>query len=157
MPQREKFGLGQGEILSGIAYSQDIVRFFPTVEMTEKGVGGELLQIGKPLKRERFRTGEELSETVGVKEARKVKARSQKHRSVWFGLGMFGLVGWSVAIPTLVGIALGVWIDLRWPSRYSWTLMLLVIGVMLGCLNAWFWVSRERKMIREENEEQARG
>ena len=109
------------------------------------------------MKKERFRTGEELSEAVGVKEARKVRARCQEDRSVWFGLGMFGLVGWSVAIPTLVGIALGVWIDLKWPSRYSWTLMLLIIGVMLGCLNAWFWVSRERKMIRGENEEQACG
>jgi ATP synthase protein I len=109
------------------------------------------------VKRKPFRTREELSEAVGVKEARKMRARRQKDRSVWFGLGMFGLVGWSVAIPTLVGIALGVWIDLKWPSRYSWTLMLLIIGVILGCLNAWFWVSRERKMIREENEEQTCG
>ena len=109
------------------------------------------------MEKKRGRRGEELSEAVGVKEARKVRARCQKHRGVWFGLGMFGLVGWSVAVPTLVGIALGVWIDLKWPSRYSWTLMLLFISVMLGCLNAWFWVSRERKMIREENEEQACG
>jgi ATP synthase protein I len=109
------------------------------------------------VKRKPFRTGKGLSEAVGVKEARKMRARRQKDRSVWFGLGMFGLVGWSVAIPTLVGIALGVWIDLKWPSRYSWTLMLLIIGVILGCLNAWFWVWRERKMISEENEEQARG
>ena len=109
------------------------------------------------MKRESFRTGKELSEAVGVKEARKMRARRQKDRSVWFGLGMFGLVGWSVAIPTLVGIALGVWIDLKWPSRYSWTLMLLIIGVVLGCLNAWFWVTRERKMIKEGREEQGHG
>lgn len=109
------------------------------------------------MKKKRFRTCEELSETVGVKEARKIRARRQKDRSVWFGLGMFGLVGWSVAIPTLVGIALGVWIDLKWPSRYSWTLMLLIIGVILGCLNAWFWVARERKIIGEDKEEQGYG
>ena len=107
--------------------------------------------------KKRYRTCEELSETVGAKEARKKRARRQKDRSVWFGLGMFGLVGWSVAIPTLVGIALGVWIDLKWPSRYSWTLMLLIIGVILGCLNAWFWVARERKIIGEDKEEQGYG
>ena len=35
--------------------------------------------------------------------------------------------------------------------------MLLIIGIMLGCLNAWFWVTRERKMIEEDKEEQGYG
>jgi ATP synthase protein I len=65
----------------------------------------------------------ELSEKVGSKETRKIKARREKDRGVWFGLGMFGLVGWSVAIPTVIGVALGVWIDRTWPGPYSWTLM----------------------------------
>jgi len=94
----------------------------------------------------------ELRRKVRAKEARKMRARLKRDGGVWFGLGMFGLIGWSVAIPTLVGIALGVWIDLKWPSRYSWTLMLLIIGIGVGCLNAWFWVSRERKIIEEKTE-----
>lgn len=96
----------------------------------------------------------ELCKKIRHKEIRKIEGRSHKERSVWFGLGMFGVVGWSVAIPTLVGVALGVWIDLKWPSRYSWSLMLLIIGIILGCLNAWFWVTRERRMIEEERKEQ---
>ncbi|MDJ0704984.1 MAG: AtpZ/AtpI family protein [Leptolyngbyaceae cyanobacterium MO_188.B28] len=79
---------------------------------------------------------------VSGKAERKLKARQGK-KSVWFGLGMFGLVGWSVAIPTLLGVALGVWIDNHISSRYSWTLMLLVIGVGMGCFNAWYWVDKE--------------
>ena len=55
---------------------------------------------------------------------------------------MFGIVGWSVAIPTLIGVAIGVWIDRNWPSQFSWTLMLLIAGVMIGCLNAWYWVRK---------------
>jgi ATP synthase protein I len=86
---------------------------------------------------------ENLRDTIGGKEARKLKARREANRDVWFGLGMFGLVGWSVAIPTLLGVALGIWIDVTWPSRFSWTLMLLFIGVVLGCINAWYWVKRE--------------
>ena len=86
---------------------------------------------------------EDFGRGVERKEDRKIKTRREKDRGVWFGLGMFGLVGWSVAIPTLIGLALGIWIDSRWPSRYSWTLMGLIIGVALGCLNAWFWVKRE--------------
>jgi ATP synthase protein I len=86
---------------------------------------------------------EALIETVGAKEQRKLKARGERNHDVWFWLGMFGLVGWSVAVPTVIGVALGVWIDKTWPSRFSWTLMLLLIGVVLGCLNAWYWVKRE--------------
>lgn len=85
----------------------------------------------------------DVGKKVGEKEERKIRARRERDRSVWFGLGMFGLVGWSVAIPTLLGVALGIWLDVRFSSRFSWTLMGLIVGVILGCLNAWFWVKRE--------------
>jgi len=88
---------------------------------------------------------EKFQEEVEAKEERKLKARSEERPKVWFGLGMFGLVGWSVAIPTLIGVALGLWIDSTWPSRYSWTLTLLFLGIVVGCLNAWYWVQRESK------------
>jgi ATP synthase protein I len=81
--------------------------------------------------------------TIARKESRKQKARDKQDRSLWFGLGMFGLVGWSVAVPTLIGIAIGIWIDRSGSHRYSWTLMLLFVGVVVGCLNAWYWVKRE--------------
>ena len=90
------------------------------------------------------RASQAWREEVERKEARKLEARRKKHRTIWFGLGMMGLVGWSVAIPTLVGIALGLWIDARWPSRFSWTLMLMVAGLALGCYNAWHWIQKER-------------
>lgn len=80
---------------------------------------------------------------VACKEQRMLKSRREGHKDVWFGLGMFGIVGWSVAIPTLAGIALGIWIDSRTQSGYSWTLMLLGLGVIVGCLNAWYWIKRE--------------
>lgn len=74
-----------------------------------------------------------------------MKARSEKDKGVWFELGMFGLVGWSVAIPTLIFLAVGIWIDSRWPSDYSWTLMMLIIGVIIGCWNAWYWVKKQSR------------
>jgi len=55
---------------------------------------------------------EDLEKQVGAKESRKMKGRREKDRSIWFGLGMFGLIGWSVAIPTLIGVAVGIWIDI---------------------------------------------
>jgi ATP synthase protein I len=91
-----------------------------------------------------------LAAAVGEKAARKLRARRRREENVWFGLGMFGMVGWSVAMPTLALLALGIWVDRRWPSPYSWTLMLLLLGIGLGCLNAWYWVSRQRHQIEAE-------
>ena len=79
---------------------------------------------------------------IGSKSDRKLQARKE-HRNIWFGLGTFGMVGWSVTIPSLLGIALGVWIDTHIESKYSWTLMCLIIGVALGCFNAWYWITKE--------------
>ena len=89
---------------------------------------------------------------VGSKAARKLKARSNATPGVWFGLGMMGLIGWSVAIPTLLGAALGLWLDRRYPGGRSWTLALLVAGLAIGCWNAWRWVTKEDKAMRDEEE-----
>lgn len=91
------------------------------------------------------RARERMVEEIGRKAARKIKARGQQGRRIWFGLGMFGLVGWAVAVPTVLGIAAGIWLDRNVPSRFSWTLTLLFIGVALGCLNAWYWIKRESR------------
>ncbi len=103
------------------------------------------------------RRRKEMADTVRTKEARRLRALRSGDKSVWFGLGMFGIVGWSVAVPTVILLALGIWIDRTWPSPYSWTLMFLFVGVVIGCANAWYWVNRERSMItalrEEENDE----
>jgi ATP synthase protein I len=66
---------------------------------------------------------------------------------------MSGLIGWSVAIPTLLGVLLGVWLDERHPVSYSWTLTLLFAGLILGCFNAWHWVSQQNDAIRDQSED----
>ena len=93
-----------------------------------------------------------LEREVQTRAERKMRARREKDRSVWFGLGMFGLIGWSVAVPALIGIAVGIWIDRRWPGDYSWTLMLLVLGVAVGCMNAWHWIQRESRDVTHDRE-----
>ncbi|TCO69110.1 AtpZ/AtpI family protein [Rhodovulum euryhalinum] len=83
------------------------------------------------------------TETIARKAQQMEKARKHRRESVWYGLGMFGLVGWSVAVPIVAGTALGLWIDRRWPGELSWTLALLLAGAVLGAINAWYWVQRE--------------
>ena len=94
-----------------------------------------------------------FSRQVGAQARRMLKARRRGERSVWFGLGMSGLIGWSVALPSLIGAALGIWIDRRYPSPYSWTLTLLLLGLVMGCFNAWRWVESEYGEMREEPDE----
>jgi ATP synthase protein I len=99
------------------------------------------------------KSGPTFASQVGTKAARKLKARRRKSQGVWFGLGMMGLIGWSVTVPTLLGAALGIWLDKNHPGDRSWTLALLVAGLTIGCLNAWHWVAKEEKAMKEEQEE----
>jgi len=94
-----------------------------------------------------------LSQEVGAKATRKLRAQRHVTHTVWFGLGMMGLIGWSVAIPTLLGAALGLWLDRNYPGGRSWTLALLVVGLVIGCWNAWYWVSKEEKAMRDEQKD----
>ena len=72
---------------------------------------------------------------------------------MWFGLGMMGLIGWSVVVPTLLGAALGMWLDRHYPGRHPWTLALLMAGLAVGCFNAWHWVAKEDRAMAEDEED----
>ena len=84
-----------------------------------------------------------VTEKISRQESRRLDAQRNPRRNIWFGLGMFGLVGWSVAVPTLLGAAVGLWIDSNTNERRSWTLMLMLGGLALGCINAWRWIKDE--------------
>jgi ATP synthase protein I len=88
-------------------------------------------------------SGERIIREVESKRERILRGRSQQG-DFWGSVAILGLIGWSVAIPTLIGAGLGAWIDHRWPSRFSWTLMLLVSGLLLGCVNAWLRIRRDQ-------------
>jgi ATP synthase protein I len=87
---------------------------------------------------------------VGADAARKLRAQRDDRKGVWFGLGMSGLIGWSVAAPTLAGVLIGLWIDRRWPGGHSWTLALLVAGLVIGCANAWRWLAEQEEAMRND-------
>jgi len=104
--------------------------------------------IAKPEKSEA-----EFLRRVESKASRKLRMQRDTSQGVWFGLGMSGLIGWSVAAPTLVGAMIGLWWDRHHPGVHSWTLMLMVIGLVFGCVNAWHWLSQQRSVMSEGEEE----
>jgi len=98
-------------------------------------------------------TRDSLSQKIETKVSLKLKAQRYPAKSVWLGLGMMGLIGWSVVVPTLIGAAMGHWVDKHHPGTHSWTLALLVAGLIAGCFNAWHWVIQEDQAMREDDHE----
>jgi ATP synthase protein I len=96
---------------------------------------------------------EELLRQIAIKARRRLHARRTKSEQIWFGLGAFGIIGWSVAVPTVLGILLGLWLDARFPGDFSWTVALIFAGITLGCFNAWYWMNRERETIVQERQD----
>jgi ATP synthase protein I len=94
-----------------------------------------------------------FSEQIASKAKRKLKAQKHSATSAWFGLGMMGLIGWSIALPTILGAALGTWLDKHYKIQHSWTLALIFAGLILGCFTVWNWLSKEDKAMGEYNQE----
>jgi ATP synthase protein I len=90
-----------------------------------------------------------MAKQVASKAERKLRARRDGTPGVWSGLGMMGLIGWSVVVPTLLGAALGLWLDSHHPGTHPWSLALLMAGLVLGCLNAWRWVAQQDRAMHE--------
>lgn len=101
------------------------------------------------MKKEPSNKKHSLSKEVGDKADRKLKAQKEKP-GIWSGFGLFGIIGWSVAVPTLMGAALGIWLDKRYAQDFSWTLSLLIAGLMAGLVIAWNWVEKENKEINKK-------
>ncbi len=100
----------------------------------------------QPTKRHR-----DFEKAVVQRRKRRLKAERQKGRGIWMGMGMFGLVGWSVAVPTLAGLFLGLWLDARTETNFSWAFALMAGGLTLGLINVWNWM---QKTASEDNEEE---
>lgn len=85
---------------------------------------------------------------------RKRRARARQDLSPLRGLSAFGVVGWSVAIPTVAGALLGLWLDRVAPQNFSWPLALILAGLVLGVIVAWDWVARQNCDTLDDTQEQ---
>lgn len=81
---------------------------------------------------------------VGAAQERIERGRGQKN-NILSSIAILGVVGWSVTLPTVLGVVLGVWIDRRWPGRFSWALTLMMLGLAIGCASAWVRIRGDRK------------
>jgi len=80
---------------------------------------------------------ERLGEAVRKQQERRELWQREGERSLGQNLAMIGALGWTVVVPTLLGIFAGRWLDRTFQSGIFWTLGLLVAGLALGCAFAW--------------------
>lgn len=81
----------------------------------------------------------ELVNKIGSDANKKIEAK-RHGKEIMYGMGVFGIVGFSIAVPTLLGVFLGLYLDGRIDSQVSFTITFLFGGLIIGCLNAWRWV-----------------
>jgi ATP synthase protein I len=83
------------------------------------------------------------ADDIARQAARMKASRENPGPSPLRGIGTFGMIGWSIVVPTVGGAFLGLWLDRRVPQNFSWTLALILGGVVLGGFIAAAWISKE--------------
>jgi len=78
-----------------------------------------------------------LGQAVKRRRERRERWQRQGERSLGQNLAMIGALGWTIVVPTLLGIFAGRWLDRTFHSGIFWTLGLLVVGLAVGCSLAW--------------------
>lgn len=80
------------------------------------------------------------------KSYRRRQARERGVDSVWSWLGMAGLVGWSVTVPALAGLALGSLLDRLFGTDIVFAVLFLLVGTAAGLATAWYWIRKETQV-----------
>lgn len=63
--------------------------------------------------------------------------------SVGRRLAQIGVLGWIFIVPTLAGLFVGRWLDMRFGSGIFWSAPLMVLGLCLGSWTAWKWMNTQ--------------
>lgn len=80
---------------------------------------------------------ERLKRAVRKRQERRELWQREGERSLGQNLAMIGVLGWTIVMPTLLGIFAGRWLDRTFQSGIFWTLGLLIAGLAAGCAFAW--------------------
>lgn len=78
------------------------------------------------------------------------QSRNKKAASPLIGISAFGVIGWSIAIPCVLGAFLGHWLNQVAPQEFSWTIALILGGLVLGIGFAWNYISEAQQAAEQD-------
>jgi ATP synthase protein I len=85
-------------------------------------------------------------EHAAQQAARRERAgREEPEPSLGARLGQIGILGWTIVVPTLLGLALGHWLDRYFGTRVFFSAPLLMVGAGVGLWSAWKWMHRQTR------------
>ncbi len=77
--------------------------------------------------------------------SRERMARDEPEPSLGNRLGQIGILGWTIVIPTLLGLVIGHWLDRHFGTGVFFSAPLLMVGAALGLWSAWKWMHRQTR------------
>jgi ATP synthase protein I len=81
--------------------------------------------------------GRRLREEVD-RDVRRLDEAGRRKRSILAQVRFLGTLGLVMVLPMVAGAYLGRWLDERMPGySKSWTLSLLLLGVLIGAINVY--------------------
>ncbi|MBQ3696085.1 MAG: AtpZ/AtpI family protein [Alphaproteobacteria bacterium] len=97
----------------------------------------------------------EQQANILIKKANNLRNRSQRKHA--YHAAVLTIYGFQVAIPVLIGILAGAFLDKYYPvAHISWVLNFVLIGICIGFYNAnaWFFRSvglkKEKKSVKKK-------
>ncbi len=88
-------------------------------------------------------SGNEMAEAARRALRRAEENRDNPEPSLGSRLGQIGVLGWTIVVPTLLGLVLGRWLDKQAGSGVFFSAPLLMLGAAAGMWFAWRWMHRE--------------
>jgi len=78
-----------------------------------------------------------MLKAIRLREDRSERWKREGERALWENLSMVGALGWLIIVPTLIGVAVGRWLDRTLDTGVTFTGALIFLGVVAGGLLAW--------------------
>jgi ATP synthase protein I len=80
---------------------------------------------------------------------REREAREEPEPSLGVRLGQIGILGWTIVVPALLGLAMGHWLDRHFNTGVFFSAPLLMAGAAVGLWSAWKWMHRQTRRDRQ--------
>lgn len=73
---------------------------------------------------------------------REKRGKETPEPSLGARLGQMGILGWTIVVPTLLGLVVGRWLDTQFSTGIMFAAALLMLGSAFGLWSAWRWMHR---------------